>query len=273
MAELLTVQNLTINHRQQTLVEGVHFSLKEKGCLGIVGESGSGKSLTCRALINLLPKGIEAEGQVMFQKENLLTLPHAKMRAIRGQDIAMIVQNSMTAFNPIFTIGHQLVESLRTHKQLSKEQAKALIIESFTQLLLKDPEQILKKYPYELSGGMLQRIVISIAVLMQPKIIIADEPTTALDSITQLEVIKVLQEVKQLLQCGLIIVSHDLGVISALAEDILVMKKGQQVEYGTIDELFSNPKEAYTQHLFNTKFAISKKYNDMLGGLSTCSYK
>lgn len=260
------VKDLTIYNKSESLVEQVQFILKQNEVLGIVGESGSGKSLICRALLNLLPKGMHVKGEVLFEDKNILTLRPKELNALRGQQIAMIIQNPMTAFSPIFTIGNQLIETVRTHTKFSKEESKNQIIAVFKQLLLKNPEEILKKYPHELSGGMLQRIVIATTILMRPKVIIADEPTTALDSITQLEVIEVIKEVQQLLGCGLIIVSHDLGVISSLAQNVLVMQHGQQIEYGTLYDVFSKPTQPYTQHLFKTKQLVSKKFENIVGG-------
>ncbi|MEK5230652.1 ABC transporter ATP-binding protein [Lysinibacillus sp. FSL K6-0232] len=267
MNPLLQVDALTIKLKEQYLVQNVHFDLHQHQCLGIVGESGSGKSITCKAIMGLLPQNFTTDGQIWWDNKNLLEASPSEIRALRGNDISMILQNPMTAFNPIFTIGNQMQEMIRAHLQVSKGEALEMACAALSKMLLKQPEVILKKYPHELSGGMLQRIMIANALVLNPSLIIADEPTTALDAVTQKEVMYELQQLQQELDSSMIIISHDLAVVANLAQDVLVMNHGQQVEHGSVEQIFANPKDDYTRYLLNTKLAMLKKYESVLGGI------
>ncbi|GAK20777.1 oligopeptide transport ATP-binding protein OppD [Vibrio sp. JCM 19052] len=211
---MLEVKNLAVTlgkptHRE--LVSDVSFTLKEDQCLGILGESGSGKSLTCNAINGLLGEHFTISGEAIFEGEDLFSMPQKQRRQMRGEKISMIMQSPMTAFNPLFTIGNQAVETIKQHSQLSSKDATELFCDVLTRVNLKSVQSLLKKYPHELSGGILQRIMVALALVLKPKLIIADEPTTAIDYISQREVIKELQFVREQFGTSLIFVSHDLS--------------------------------------------------------------
>ncbi len=273
---MLTVNNLTIGLVQQnaygrrlsSLVQDVSFTLQQDQCLGILGESGSGKSLICRAVNGLLDDSFYVEGSVQLNQRELLTLSHQERRHLRGEQISMIMQSPMTAFNPLFTIGNQTRETICSHRDITGEQAQELICESFAKVNLKNCDEILRSYPHQLSGGMLQRVMIALAFALQPKIIIADEPTTAIDYVSQYEVVKQLQALR--CQCGtsFIFVSHDLTLVSHLADDILVMNAGQVIDYGSSHQIFDNPTHPHTRYLIDTRMRLLRSFRTSMGGAS-----
>lgn len=264
---LLNVKNLHIkDHKNgKEIVSDVNFNLEKNTCLGIVGESGSGKSMTVKGILGLTSPAISVSGNVIFDENiDLLNIKNNDLRKIRGQRICMILQDPMSSFNPLYTIGYQMVETLRENKGLSKKDAKAIAIEALDKMAIYEPEQVIKKYPHQLSGGMLQRCIIGLAMSMEPDIIIADEPTTALDSINQKEVI---EEFKRLIddkETSVIFISHDLGIVKHLAQSVLVMKDGMPVEYGKTKDIFNNPKHEYTQYLVNTRIELTKSFNQAM---------
>ncbi len=255
---VLEVEHLQVQLKSNAglipLLEPLHFKL-QKGCiLGIVGESGSGKSLTCHAILRLLqPRQMEWSGTVRLNGRDLGTLSDKEMRTIRGKEIGSIMQNPMNAFTPVYTIGSQFVETLRTHTRISKQQAIQQAIEALASMNLPDPHKLLKKYPFQLSGGMLQRVMIAISMCLKPSLLIADEPTTALDVVNQLQVLRELDRLRY--ECGtsIVLVSHDLGVISQLADEVVVMYKGQIVEQGEVTQIFDQPQHEYTQMLLRSR--------------------
>lgn len=260
---LLNVIDLKVidSKTKEEIVKGVSFSLEKNKCLGIVGESGSGKSMTTKAILGLINSNLKIEGEVIFNKNiNLLNAKKEELRKIRGQRICMILQDSMSAFDPLYTIGYQMIETLIENKGISKQKAKKISLEALEKILINEPKEVIKKYPHQLSGGMLQRCMIALALSMEPDIIIADEPTTALDSINQREVVEEFKRLRELTGTSLIFISHDLGVVKHLAEDILVMKMGEQVEYDNAKEVFSNPKHEYTKYLIETRIELSKSF-------------
>jgi nickel transport system ATP-binding protein len=269
---LLEVDDLCIGLSQKkrsvSLVENVSFGLKNHGCLGIVGESGSGKSLTCKAIIGLLDAQFDVSGSVCFQGQNLLTLDNQRLRRIRGKNICMILQHPMNAFNPMLRIVDHLTETFCAHLAVDKRQAYALALDSLRLMEIKAPEETLRKYPHQLSGGMLQRIMIGIALALEPDLIIADEPTTALDSITQANIMRAFVDIRQRLGTSMIFISHDLGVINRIADDILVMHRGKAVEYGEKSEVLYRPKHEHSQFLVGTRQALLQKYYACLDGLT-----
>lgn len=264
---ILEVKNLKVIDKKnnEEIVKGVSFNLEKNMCLGIVGESGSGKSLTTKAILGLLNKNLNVEGHAIFNEDiDLLNIRNEELRIIRGQKICMILQDAMSSFDPLYTIGYQMIETLVENKGCSKQSAKKVSIEALEKMMINNPNEVIKKYPHQLSGGMLQRCMIALALSMEPEIIIADEPTTALDSINQREVVEEFKRLREISGTSLIFISHDLGVVQSLAQDILVMKKGEQIEYGCAKEIFFNPKHEYTKYLINTRIELTKSFNESM---------
>ncbi len=266
---MLSVKNLTIelkSAKPNVLVNNVSFSLKKDRCLGILGESGSGKSLTCNAINGLLGDNFSVSGEILFNKTALLDLPDSERRAIRGNRIAMVVQSPMTAFNPLFTIESQAVDTIKQHKALTNREAIEQFHAVLNRLNLSETKALVKKYPHELSGGMLQRIMIALALVLKPELLIADEPTTAIDYVSQQEVVKELQFVREQFGTSLIFVSHDLSLISHIADDVLVMQAGKVVEYGPTAKVFNHPEHPYTRYLIDTRLALINRFSAMMRG-------
>ncbi|MDI3091240.1 nickel import ATP-binding protein NikD [Priestia megaterium] len=237
-----------------TLVQDINFELKPGEILGIIGESGCGKTVTSMSILQLLNhKETTIEGSIMLKGQELNGLAEKEMRKIRGKDIAFIMQNPMNAFTPVFTIGHQFIETIRSHTNWNKKQAKELAIESMQKVNLPDPDKLLKYYPFQLSGGMLQRVMIAIAASLHPAVIIADEPTTALDVNNQKNVLRHLDEIRSQYGSAILLISHDLGVISEMADEVAVMQHGKIVEKAGVFQLFDSPKHEYTKKLLNTR--------------------
>lgn len=264
---ILNVKELYIRDikNKKDIVKNVSFSLERNTCIGIVGESGSGKSITVKGLLGLTSANIDVSGSIIYDEDvDLLKTKPNELRKIRGQKICMILQDPMSVFNPLYTIGYQMIETLRENKGLSKKEAKEASIEALRKMSIYEPEIVIKKYPHQLSGGMLQRCTIGLAMTMEPDIIIADEPTTALDSINQKEVIEEFKRLIDNKKTSVIFISHDLGIVNYLAETVLVMKDGIPIEYGKTKDLFSNPREDYTKYLVNTRMELSKSFNDAM---------
>ncbi|MGF9893015.1 nickel import ATP-binding protein NikD [Priestia megaterium] len=237
-----------------TFVQDINFELKRGRILGLVGESGCGKTVTSMSILQLLDrKTTTIEGSIMLKGQELNGLAEKEMRKIRGKDIAFIMQNPMNAFTPVFTIGHQFIETIRSHTQWNKKQATELAIESMQQVNLPDPDKLLKYYPFQLSGGMLQRVMIAIAASLHPAIIIADEPTTALDVNNQKKVLRHLDKIRSEYGSAILLISHDLGVISEMADEVAVMQHGKIVEKADVFQLFDSPKHEYTKKLLNAR--------------------
>lgn len=232
---ILELENVVVKdpRSNEVIVHGSSFVVSKNKCLSIVGESGSGKSMTTKAILGLTNPWLKISGSAKYKGKNLIGLKQSELRKIRGKNICMIPQDAMTSFDPLYTIGYQMIETFVENLGISKEESKKLAIESLDKMLINNPEEVIKKYPHQLSGGMLQRCMIAIAIAMKPDIIIADEPTTALDSINQREVVEEFKRLRDVTGTSLIFISHDLGVVQSLADDILVMKNGECVEYGT----------------------------------------
>ena len=264
--DVLDVRDLRVVQRadRQPIVHGVSFTLAAGACLGIVGESGSGKTLTCRSLMGLLPPTLAGEGGAVFNGIDLVHAPAEQMRQIRGSKIAMVLQQPMTAFDPLYTMGAQFRETLAAHGAYSPAQAEAQAVATFGRVRLEAPHEILRSYPHELSGGMLQRCTIALALALEPQLIIADEPTTALDAETQFEVVQRFQELRVQCNTSMIFVSHDLGVVQRLADAVLVMKDGRCVEYGPAETVFNEPQHEYTRYLIRTRLALTRGFESML---------
>lgn len=256
--KLLEVNNLKINFKTYAgvvqAVRGVSFELYEGETLAIVGESGSGKSVTSNSIMKLIPQppGIYAEGEILFEGRDLIPLTDKEMAKVRGNDIAMIFQDPMTALNPTMRIGYQITEVILKHKKVSKEQAKKQAIELLNQVGIPMPEKRFRQYPHEFSGGMRQRVVIAIALAADPKLLIADEPTTALDVTIQAQILELMKEIQKERNTSIIFITHDLGVVANVADRVAVMYAGQIIEYGTVNEIFYNPKHPYTWGLLGS---------------------
>ncbi|MFM1845412.1 MAG: hypothetical protein RI917_730, partial [Actinomycetota bacterium] len=228
----------------------INFTVSPGEVLAVVGESGSGKSTSAMSLLGLLPVNGRASGSVKLAGEELIGAEKKRLRQIRGEEIAVIFQEPMTALNPVYTIGFQISEALKVHyPKMTKQQAKERAIELLTMVELPDPEKAFNSYPHQLSGGQRQRAMIAQSLSCDPKLLIADEPTTALDVTVQAEILDLLRSLNQKLQSGVILITHDMGVVADLADRILVMKDGQMVEQGTADQIFNRPQHPYTQTL------------------------
>ena len=254
MDRLLDVQDLTVKFalRKGILpaVSGVSFGLNKGERLGLVGESGAGKSVTGFAILNLISKpGFIDSGKVILEGRDLSALSEEEMRKVRGNDISMIFQDPMMTLNPVLTVGTQMVETLQAHRHISREEAEAIALEKLRKVYIPSPEKRLKQYPHEFSGGMRQRIVIAIALLTDPGLIIADEPTTALDVTIQAEIMDLLLELCEKENMGLILITHDLAVVSQVTQKIAVMYAGRIIEMGLTEEIVNNPLHPYTQGL------------------------
>ncbi len=253
MATLLDIQGLTISFPNATPVKDLSFQVAEAETLAIVGESGSGKSLTALALMRLLPKTADiTDGSIRFAGEDLVNIPEPAMRERRGRDIAMIFQEPMTSLNPVLTIGRQIVEVLRLHRGLTRAQARREARDLLDLVRIPDPDRCLNDYPHRLSGGMRQRVMIAIAVACRPKLLIADEPTTALDVTIQAQILDLLRDLKQRLSLALLLITHDLGVVAEMADRVAVMYAGRIVEEAPVRELFRDPRHPYTRGLLGS---------------------
>lgn len=233
-------------------VDYVDFHVKEGEILGIVGESGCGKSVTSLSIMGLVPSppGKITNGQILFKGKDLTKFSEKEMRKVRGNDVAMIFQEPMTSLNPLFTIGNQLMEAITLHKKdWSKKQSKARAIEMLKLVGLPRAEELMKDYPHQLSGGMRQRVMIAMALVCDPKVLIADEPTTALDVTIQAQILKLMRELNERLNTAVILITHDLGVVAETCERVVVMYAGKVVEEGTVDTIFHNPQHPYTKGL------------------------
>ncbi|MGK5650420.1 nickel import ATP-binding protein NikD [Brevibacillus formosus] len=237
-----------------SLIQDIHFDLKRGQVLGLVGESGSGKTVTCNSLLQLLDrKNTIVEGSIQLNGRELNGLKAEEMRRIRGKEIAFIMQNPMSAFTPVYTIGMQFIETIRTHTMLTKKQAIELAVTSMEDVNLPDPPKLMNLYPFQLSGGMLQRVMIAISMCLRPSVVIADEPTTALDVVNQLQVLRQLDRLRLEYGTSIMLISHDLGVISELADEVAVMQHGRIVEQANVFKLFDHPQHAYTKKLLNAR--------------------
>ena len=231
-------------------VRGVSFAVEAGRTLGIVGESGSGKSVTALSVLRLIAApGRIVGGTVRLAGEDLLTLPEKKMRDVRGARVAMVFQDPMTALNPTLTVGEQIEETIRAHQNVSRAEARASALDWLTRVRVSLPERRLKQYPYELSGGMRQRVMIAIAFSCRPQVLLADEPTTALDVTVQAQILDLMDELKAELGTAVVLITHDLGVVRERCDDVAVMYAGQIVEHASAEQLFTAPKHPYTQAL------------------------
>ncbi|UER55042.1 ABC transporter ATP-binding protein [Kineosporiaceae bacterium SCSIO 59966] len=254
--ELLRVEDLSVSFPTEDgvvkAVRGVSYSLREREVLGIVGESGSGKSVSSMAVMGLLPKSAQITGRILFRGDDVLQMSPKQQRALRGRKIAMIFQDPMTALNPVYSVGDQLAEAVRSHEVVSKKAALRRAEEMLDLVGIPQPKQRLRNYPHEFSGGMRQRAMIAMAVINNPDVIIADEPTTALDVTVQAQILEKLIEVKDAVNAAIVLITHDLGVVAGMAHRVLVMYAGRSVELGSTDDIFYRPRMPYTGGLLGS---------------------
>ena len=246
-------------------VNGISYNLDAGRVLGIVGESGSGKSVSAYSVLRILTDtGRVTEGEVLFKGENILNYSAQQMQKFRGSRISIIFQDPMTCLNPTFSIGSQLREAIRIHTDRSKEQIQARALEMLQLVGVNEPEKRLKQYPHELSGGMRQRVMIAMALACEPDILIADEPTTALDVTIQAQILELMQDLQKKLGMAIIMITHDLGVIADMCDEIIVMYGGKVCERGTADEIFYNPRHEYTKGLIRSIPRITEKHEKLV---------
>ena len=267
---ILEIQDLTISFQTEkekvNAVDHVSFSLKKGKTTGIVGESGSGKSVTALSFLKLLPvptASVQAEKMMLFDARgtntDLIPLDHKQMQNIRGKRISMIFQEPMTSLNPVTRCGNQVVEAIRAHQDISKKEARQKTLDLFREVLLPDPERAFNAYPHELSGGQKQRVMIAMAVSSHPGLLIADEPTTALDVTVQKSIIRLLKDLQARYGMAILFITHDLGLIKTIADEVLVMKNGHIMESGPVSEIFAEPKHPYTRELMASRMLIKSK--------------
>ena len=262
---ILTVENLSISFGKNEVIHAISYQLFENEILGIVGESGSGKSVSSLAILGLLPKKISAvtSGRIEYEGNDLTCLPSKAFQSIRGKKIAMIFQEPMSSLNPSMTCGKQVQEILLKHEKLSKQEAKKETLALFEQVKLPNPSRVFSAYPHEISGGQKQRVMIAMAIACKPDILIADEPTTALDVTVQKNIIELLKELQAKTKMSIIFITHDLALISEIANRVLVMYKGAIVEQGNAWEIFNNPKDNYTKALISSRPSLDTRLKQL----------
>ncbi|PTX64212.1 peptide/nickel transport system ATP-binding protein [Kordia periserrulae] len=254
MQPLVNIQHLSIAFKDDEVIHGISYSVSSNEILGIVGESGSGKSVSSLAILGLLPKkNVTISGEIVYDNQNLVTLSNAAFQRIRGNEISMIFQEPMSSLNPSMTCGKQVAEVLLQHQICTKKEVKATVLALFEKVKLPRVAQMYRSYPHQLSGGQKQRVMIAMAIACKPKLLIADEPTTALDVTVQKEIILLLKALQQETEMGIIFISHDLSLVSEIADRIVVMYKGDIVETGETRSLFTHPKHEYTKALLQSK--------------------
>lgn len=260
MSEILRYEHVDISYGGRVAVADISFALREGEILGIVGESGSGKSTLIKAAMGLLgPDGMVTRGDIWYQGKDLPDLSETEQRKINGPEISMIFQQAGSSFCPIRTVGKQLYESMLEHESLTKEIFEQRAIELLDKIGFGNPKRILESYPFELSGGMQQRVGIAAAMMLNPRILMADEPTSALDVSVQKQVVEEMLLVRKCFETAIIIVTHNIGVIGAMADRVLVMKDGKAVEYGDKTQVLENPKEEYTKKLLDAVPRLNKE--------------
>ena len=270
MSAILKVENLnvTLQHRRvsKKLVEDVSFEVRPGECLGILGESGSGKSMTVKSVLGLLDKNFQVSGSAIFDGQDLLKETKEELRRLRGSRITMVLQNPMTCFDPLYRIGNQMAETFATHTSWNAQEIRSRCLEILDQMRIRNGEEVLEKYPHQLSGGMLQRIMIGIAMALQPELLIADEPTTAIDAITQYEILEEFIRIKKQKNTAMLFITHDLGAISKVADRILVMNSGHVVDSGSFDHILKHADDPYTRMLVEKRSAVMHRYHQILHG-------
>ena len=257
--------------RNTDLVKGVSFSVKQGECLGILGESGSGKSMSIKAAMGLLDKNFVVSGSAKFQGDELVGKNAEQLRRLRGGQVGIVLQNPMTCFDPLYRIGNQIAETFATHQKWDAREIKEKSIEMLYKMQIRNPEEALEKYPHQLSGGMLQRIMIGIAMSMEPSLLIADEPTTAIDAITQFDILNEFAVIKQKHKTAMIFISHDLNAVSQIADKIVVLNQGTVVDQGDFHHIIHHAADPYTRLLIEKRTDVMRKYRQALEG-GECSH-
>ncbi|MFA5879597.1 MAG: ABC transporter ATP-binding protein [Candidatus Margulisiibacteriota bacterium] len=253
---MLKIENLSLEFKVGNnfykALDNLSFEIKENEFIGLVGESGSGKSVTALTILSLLPSNaIVRSGSITWQGQDLLKLSNQQMRLIRGKEIGLIFQNPLTSLNPVYSIGNQLIETIRLHEKVNKKIAKEIAIDLLNKVNIQDPEKKLRYYPHQFSLGMCQRIMIAITLAMKPKLLIADEPTASLDVTIQAQILDLLAKIKEEYKMAILFISHDLGIIAQNCEKVLIMYLGQLMEKASVSEIFHKPQHPYTQALIN----------------------
>lgn len=256
--------DLVTRRQKKRIVDHVKFEVYPGECLGILGESGSGKSMSLKAVLGLLDKNFQVSGQAVFDDKNLIGAPGEELRKLRGNQIGMVLQNPMTCFDPLYRIGSQMAETFAMHTDWNGEKIRSVSLEVLDQMRIHDGAEVLEKYPHQLSGGMLQRIMIGIAMALSPELLIADEPTTAIDAITQYEILEEFERIKREKKTAMIFITHDLGAISKVADRIMVMNSGQIVDQGDFHHILHHAKDPYTRLLVEKRMAVMDRYRDIL---------
>ena len=270
MKKLLDVRNLHVKFRTQGgllhAVRGIDFSLFEEETLGIVGESGCGKSATAKALMQLNPRySSELSGEIHYENENLLTFSEKKMQSVRGKEIGMIFQDPMTSLNPTIKIGRQIMEGyLRHYPTTSQKIARQVALETLEKVGISHPEERFESYPHTLSGGMRQRAMIAVALACKPKILLADEPTTALDVTIQAQILSLLKQIQRETKTSILLITHDMSVVAKMCDRVIIMYAGQIVECATVDQIFASPQHPYTQRLLSSIPRLNQSKDDPL---------
>lgn len=270
MSAVLKVENLnvTLTYRKASkkLVEDVSFEVHPGECLGILGESGSGKSMTVKSILGLLDKNFQVSGSAVFDGHDLLKESKEELRRLRGSRITMVLQNPMTCFDPLYRIGNQMAETFAAHTAWNAQEIRTCCLKILDQMQILNGKEVLEKYPHQLSGGMLQRIMIGIAMALQPELLIADEPTTAIDAVTQYEILEEFVRIKKNKNTAMLFITHDLGAISKVADRILVMNSGQIVDSGDFEHIRNHANDPYTRLLIEKRSAVMCHYRDILHG-------
>ena len=270
MSAVLKVENLnvTLTYRKASkkLVEDVSFEVHPGECLGILGESGSGKSMTVKSILGLLDKNFQVSGSAVFDGHDLLKESKEELRRLRGSRITMVLQNPMTCFDPLYRIGNQMAETFAAHTAWNAQEIRTCCLKILDQMQILNGEEVLEKYPHQLSGGMLQRIMIGIAMALQPELLIADAPTTAIDAVTQYEILEEFVRIKKNKNTAMLFITHDLGAISKVADRILVMNSGQIVDSGDFEHIRNHANDPYTRLLIEKRSAVMCHYRDILHG-------
>ena len=257
--------------RNTDLVKGVSFSVKQGECLGILGESGSGKSMSIKAAMGLLDKNFVVSGSAKFQGDELVGKNAEQLRRLRGGQVGIVLQNPMTCFDPLYRIGNQIAETFAAHQKWDAGEIKERSIEMLDKMQIRNPEEALEKYPHQLSGGMLQRIMIGIDMSMYPSLLIADEPTTAIDAITQFDILNEFAVIKQKHKTAMIFISHDLNAVSQIADKIVVLNQGTVVDQGDFHHIIHHAADPYTRLLIEKRTDVMRKYRQALEG-GECSH-
>jgi len=271
MQNILEIKNLNIGFELQQgiaqAIYGVNLELEKGGSLGLVGESGCGKSVTAMSIMKLLPKNaVISQGQILFEGKNIISLSQKEMGQIRGRKIALIPQDPLTSLNPLYTIGDQILEAVKLHHKVSRKEAKNIAIEALKSVKIPEAEERFNNYPHEFSGGMRQRVIIAMALSCNPDLIIADEPTTALDVTVQAQILSLIKDIQKERGTSLLLITHDLGVVSEVCDRVAVMYAGRIVETADVKSIFKSPSHPYTQGLLDSLPATGKdKLNPIKG--------